>query len=223
MKDPARIQKQSPPSDSHQLDTSPGHLDSELFDNDELELHGRSTNVEDDAIYSMDTIRLLDDQWSFYKPTLYSSSNSQNAFDFSPALHAGPSLRVYNGSVFSEHLDQIHGLLRLIGGADGRTRLVYNWSVSLIDMLTVHRIWRAVELMVAAFLEQGWPSLRRWMDVTQSNLLAARVLWWQTSNSQEAATQVPPGNAPTAVQRSGTSYPSILDWCVCNRSHESSS
>ncbi|KAJ4375407.1 hypothetical protein N0V83_002494 [Neocucurbitaria cava] len=69
-----------------------------------------------------------------------------------------------------------------------------------------------VEGMLGAFLQHGWPSMKTWFDTTQSHLLGARVLWWQTSSSHEAATQVPPGNSPTIIQLSQPKYPSILDW-----------
>lgn len=69
-----------------------------------------------------------------------------------------------------------------------------------------------VESMLAAFLHQGWPSMRYWFDATQSRPLGARVLWWQTSSSQEAAIQVPPGNTPTLIQLSQLRYPCIIDW-----------
>lgn len=71
---------------------------------------------------------------------------------------------------------------------------------------------QVVEGMICAFLDHGWPSMKYWFNLTQSTPLAARVLWWQTSSSHEAASQVPAGNTPTFLQLSRLKYPSILDW-----------
>ena len=137
-----------------------------------------------------------------------------------PDLYLGPylnpKLRVYSGSTFSEHLDHIHGLLRLGGALDGGSRSetqCFNFS-SLEDLepLMPCSMPQVVESMLAAFLQHGWPSMKYWFDVTRSGILGARVLWWQTSSSHVAATQVPPGNTPTLIQLSQPKYPCILDW-----------
>lgn len=85
-------------------------------------------------------------------------------------------------------------------------------------MLIIDRIPRIVDYMTNAFLEHGWPSLKYWMEATQSTALAAQVIWWQTSITREAATTLPTGNAPTAIQLARHTpqkqplYPCILDW-----------
>lgn len=66
--------------------------------------------------------------------------------------------------------------------------------------------------MMSAFLEYAWPSMKYWFSTTQSFPLGCKVLWWQTSNSNEAAAQVPVANAPTLIQLSQPNYPCILDW-----------
>lgn len=128
-----------------------------------------------------------------------------------PGPQLGPKLQVYSGSTFSQHLDHIHGLLRLGRALDDGSRSATQHLDSL-EILMHSSIPQVVDTMLSAFLEHGWPSLKYWFDVTQSTGLATRVLWWQTSNSHEAATQVPPGNTPTLIQLSRPKYPCILDW-----------
>lgn len=50
-----------------------------------------------------------------------------------------------------------------------------------------------------------------WFEVTNTSHLMCAVLWWQITNTAEAASQLPRVYTPTAIQLS-VPHPSILDW-----------
>ncbi|KAF1816929.1 hypothetical protein P152DRAFT_453537 [Eremomyces bilateralis CBS 781.70] len=167
----------------------------EHFNGTELKLINPSTNVGAEAT-DRNPIPGQSDKMLVSMDTMFNGSKHTEAMpDLFLGPHLGPKLHVYSGSTLSQHLGHIHGLLRLGGALEG-----------------VSSMPQVVDSMWSAFLEHGWPSLKYWFDVTQSTPLATRVLWWQTSNSHEAATQIPPGNTPTLVQLSRPKYPCILDW-----------
>jgi hypothetical protein len=70
---------------------------------------------------------------------------------------------------------------------------------------------RVLYSMLHEYLEQCWPVMRPWFQVTHTSHLMCAVLWWQITNTDAAASQLSRVYAPTAVQLS-VPHPSILDW-----------
>jgi hypothetical protein len=203
---------QSPPTSSAES-ISRGQ-EPEPFQSAELELIIPSTSGDAKSTYASSTHGQTDRILVSMDAMLNGCKDSEAMLDLVPRPHLGPKLNIYSKSIFSEHLDHIHGLLRLGGALENGPRSAIHRSTLLEDLefLMPCSMPRIVERMMSAFLEYGWPSLKVWFDVTQSTSLGARVIWWQTSNSHEAATQVPPQNTPTLVQLSQLNYPCILDW-----------
>jgi hypothetical protein len=205
---------QSPPTSSTEsisISREPDH-----FHAAELELIDPSTEADVEATFTNPIRSQSDKVLASMNEMFNSSTHDQAMTNLVPGPHLGPKLHIYTGSTFSQHLDHIHGLLRLGGALQSDSRSATQHFIFQLsddpEPLMLCSMPQVVEGMLSAFLEYAWPSLKYWFDVTQSRPLAHRVLWWQTSNSHEAATQVPPGNAPTLVQLSRPKYPCILDW-----------
>ncbi|CAO2654536.1 Nn.00g112690.m01.CDS01 [Neocucurbitaria sp. VM-36] len=206
---------QSSPASSN--DSIPINVDPERFDDANLELINPCASVDSEVPFATSMSGHSDKITLSMDAMGYGSRNNKatSALFLGPFL--GPKLRVYSGSTFSDHLDHIHSLLRLGGALEGGSRsAIRPFSFSSLEDLESLMLCsmppQLVKSMFAAFIQHGWPSMKYWFDATQSGLLGARVLWWQTSSSHEAATQIPPGNAPTLIQLSQPKYPCILDW-----------
>ncbi|KAF2795963.1 hypothetical protein K505DRAFT_335587 [Melanomma pulvis-pyrius CBS 109.77] len=205
---------QSPPTSSNELISE--NLGPETFENPGLELINSCASVDAEGSYITPVPGHSDKIPVAMNSISNSNRHNQELPDLFPGPHLGPKLRIYSGSTFSNHLDHIHGLLRLGGALEcgSRSAMQRSNSSSLQDLepLMPCSMPHVVEGMLTAFLHHGWPSMKYWFDATQSGPLGARVLWWQTSHSHEAATQIPPGNTPTLIQLSQPKYPCILDW-----------
>jgi uncharacterized protein DUF3425 len=65
--------------------------------------------------------------------------------------------------------------------------------------------------MLHEYLKQCWPLMIPWFHLIKAADVIRSVLWWQVTNSADAASQMSNVHTPTFIQLS-TPHPSILDW-----------
>ena len=97
-------------------------------------------------------------------------------------------------SNFSDHLDYIFKLLGLSGISEHFS------SAPLLIHSLLH-----------CFIQQCWPVMDHWFQITDSCAVMKTVMWWQTTKSPQSFIDMLDGYSPTPVQLV-LSYPCIIDW-----------
>ncbi|KFY83600.1 hypothetical protein V498_07941 [Pseudogymnoascus sp. VKM F-4517 (FW-2822)] len=70
---------------------------------------------------------------------------------------------------------------------------------------------KVLDEMLHEYLKQCWPLMAPWFHLIKAADVIRSVLWWQVTNSADAANQLSNVHAPTFIQLS-TPHPSIIDW-----------
>ncbi|KIW23438.1 uncharacterized protein PV07_11632 [Cladophialophora immunda] len=138
------------------------------------------------------TATVSDETWSAYDTTCFDNNFSPTTpMTMMSGKDTGISAPT---SVFSAHLDCIINILRRGGIARQHTR-----APQLIDA------------MIDGFFEECWPSMKNWLEITDSYTTIRWVLWWQVTRTAEAAADIPATNTPTPVQIA-LPHLSAIDW-----------
>ena len=208
------VPPQSPPTVS--TESISGGLEPEGFDCADIDLIIPGTYIDTEATDGAPVTDQADPSLISAATMFHCSKSMEETNSLLPRPHVGPKLRVYSRSVLSEHLECVQKVLRLrrAHGSDLRSAShpLNFTTLEEIEALMVCSMPPLVESLMHAFLAHGWPSMVYWFYATRSIPLGCRVLWWETSHTKEAATQVPTGNIPTLIQLSRPPYPCILDW-----------
>ncbi|OAP63323.1 hypothetical protein AYL99_02550 [Fonsecaea erecta] len=171
-------------------------LESSSFDfsEDVTTLTFPHTSDNPDALDSelMGTATASDETWSAYDPTCF--GNNFSSVTTMTTMNGKDTGCSAGTSVFSAHLDCIINILRRGGIARQHTR-----APELMDA------------MIDGFFEECWPSMKNWLEITDSYTTIRWVLWWQVTRTAEASADIPATNTPTPVQIA-LPHLSAIDW-----------